>query len=346
MDSSVGKNRSVKSRLARIFELRRLRNHPARQTLERPLVQNIEAGNTQKEKVNQKEQGVIVGMRKRRMHKLIVRESSERDIIAQTSIHQKCASPLNNSSIFILCETHAQTTIYQKPDETQEMLSTSIPRRTLQSTVKSESVSNNHGNATSQHRLHETMKCVLNNSYILIFIAFFFYYLLSKSISLNRYTLLFLGFVSALCSGKDHCSRIACAFVIIFDCYSIIRTLYCLVILDITLYNIFSLALLSGAAVFGYYIKDDKNIYDNLPFMICIGDIIIRGITINVYYAVFIGLIIIIVFILMYYAAIFLLKVFEAMMTALFSLIGLIIVVILNEILSSIFKSIRRGSRR
>jgi len=180
------------------------------------------------------------------------------------------------------------------------MSSISIPRRRPQPARKSRSVSHNDENSTSQHRLHPIIKWVLDKRYFLLIIVFILYCLWSGWISLNRYILLFLGFTSSFCCWTwTYTYRIMLASVIIFNCYSIIRTLYCLVILDICLYNILSLALFGTTIVLGYYIRDKKDDLHLFLFAICIGDIIIKGLTINVYGAVFIGLSCVIIITLM-----------------------------------------------
>ncbi|CAF5142885.1 unnamed protein product, partial [Rotaria magnacalcarata] len=67
-----------------------------------------------------------------------------------------------------------------------------------------------------------------------------------------------------------------------------------------------SLALFSLISVFGYRAKNDKDLYDNLLFVMCIGDIIIGIFTINIYGAVYILLCLIAVFILICYAVMWL----------------------------------------
>jgi len=182
------------------------------------------------------------------------------------------------------------------------MSSISIPRRRPQPARKSRSVSHNDENSASQHRLHAIIKWVLDKRYFLLIIVFILYCFWSGWISLNRYILLFLGFTSSFCCWTwTYTYRITHGSVIIFNCYSIIRILYCLVILDISLYNILSLTLFGTAIVLRYYNTDEIYDSDLFLFAICIVDIIIKGMTINVYWTVFTGLSCVIIITLMFY---------------------------------------------
>ncbi|CAF0989059.1 unnamed protein product [Adineta ricciae] len=124
MDSKIDKKKSKKSKLARIFRFKRLRNYFQHPTSEQSQVQTNNTRAYQKEDASSSDQKTSVDVCKRRRQKLIMREPKT---IAQTSNHQQHISIVNRPCTCALARARIQATSYQKPD----VLCTGASRSTM-----------------------------------------------------------------------------------------------------------------------------------------------------------------------------------------------------------------------
>lgn len=169
-------------------------------------------------------------------------------------------SILNRPSTSALERARIQATSYPKPD----VLSTDISPSTMKTRL------------SYDLSVLECLICLING-------------ILIKMFDLDRYSFLLLGLLRS-CLSRSYLMETFLLHMNIFSCYSVVRTLHYLITFDISLYTILSVILLSCIAIFTYHAQDNKVDYKVVLFWICIGDIIVRGMAINLYCFIVIGL--------------------------------------------------------